>query len=112
MAIRKAAEIRLSEKQRTILESMKKGSHSPLHLIQCSTILLMAADDHSNKVIERQMNIERNTVKKWRNRVAKAMPELNHIEKEQPWKLKAAVETVLQDEARPGKPPVGLHANK
>ena len=105
MTIRKAAEIRWSEKQRTILESMKKGTHTPLHLIQRSTIVLMAADGFSNKEIERQTDMERNTVKKWRNRVAKAMPELTRIESEEPWKLKAAVETILQDEARPGKPP-------
>jgi transposase len=105
MTIRKAVEIQLSEKQRTILEAMKKGTHSPLHLIQRSTIILLASDGLSNKEIERQMNIERNTVKKWRNRIAKATPELKRIENEQPWKLKAAVEAALQDEERPGKPP-------
>jgi hypothetical protein len=95
----------LSEKQRSILESIKKGTHSPLHLIQRSTIVLMAADGLNNKAIERQTGWKRNTVKKWRGHWAKATPEIDQIEAEKPWALKATIDAVLQDEYRPGKPP-------
>lgn len=105
MTINKAAEIRLSEKQRSILESMKRGTHSPLHLIQRSTIVLLAADGLNNKEIERQTGWERNTVKKWRNRWAKTLPEINQIETSKPWALKATIDAALQDADRPGKPP-------
>jgi len=106
MTIHKAAEIQLSGKQRTILESIKRGTHSPLHLIQRSTIILLAADGLNNKEIERQTGWERNTVKKWRNRWAKALPEVNQIEGSKPWALKATIDAALQDADRPGKPPL------
>ena len=102
--IRKAIEIRLSEKQRTVLEVIKKGTHSPLHLIQRSTIILMAADGLNNKEIERQTNWKRNTVKKWRKRWSEASSEINQVEDEKPWAFKSTIDAVLQDEYRPGKP--------
>jgi putative transposase len=104
MAVNQAVTLHLSEKQRKILESMKKGTHSPLHLIQRATIILMAADNLSNKEIARQTGWNRNTVKQWRNRWAKVAVEINHVETDKPWTLPSFVDSMLQDEYRPGKP--------
>jgi len=54
MPINQAATITLSEKQRKILEAMKKGTRTPLHLVQRSTIILMASEGINNKEIARQ----------------------------------------------------------
>jgi len=104
MPINQAATITLSEKQRKILEAMKKGTHTPLHLIQRSTIILMASDGVNNKEIARQTGWNRNTVKQWRNRWAKAAEELKQVEADRPHALKSTIESVLRDEQRSGKP--------
>ena len=104
MPIKQAPEIVLSEKQRAILEKMSKGTHTPWHWIQRSTILLMAASGISNKAIARETGWNRNTVKLWRIRFAASATELNDIEKNKLHTLKAKIESVLSDEPRSGAP--------
>lgn len=102
--VNQAATITLSKKQRKILENMRKGTHSPLHFIERSSIILMAADGITNKEIARKKSCNRNTVKKWRNRIAQALPEINRTESELPHLLHSHIKEALSDEQRAGGP--------
>jgi len=102
--VNQPATIHLSSRQRTLLENLNKGMHSPLHFIERSSIILMAADGVNNKEISRRTGFNRNTVRKWRDRFAQALPEINKTESEHPHKLKSLIESVLSDEHRSGGP--------
>ena len=104
MAKRKQYIVAFTEKQKQILELLKNGSHSPLHLIQRSAILLSLGEGRTPSEIARAMDTERNTAAKWRARWIAAKPEWDRIEQENPRQLRSAIKTTLQDAARPGKP--------
>ncbi len=102
----KAPTLLLSEKQQQILESMRKGTHMPLHFIERATIILMAADGISNSQIALDTGMGRNKVKKWRIRWAQASVETNKVENENSKALRSRIEFVLNDEQRPGAPAI------
>ncbi|MGE7057525.1 hypothetical protein ACQKI4_33810, partial [Paenibacillus glucanolyticus] len=104
MPWKQAATVILSDRQRKILESFKKGTHTPLHFIERSTIILMAADGITNKQIARETGLDRNKVKLWRIRWDKASAETAKVEAERPNALKAHIQSVLSDEQRSGAP--------
>jgi len=104
LGTREKIQVTFTEKQKYLLELMKKGTHSPLHLIHRATILLLFGEGLNPSDVARQTDSERNTVKKWRSRWMAAKPEIDRIEEENPRRLKAAVEAALQDAYRPGKP--------
>jgi len=62
----------LSEREQDILETLAKGTHSPLRL---KVIILESATGRSNTSIAPLMNIRRNTVKKSRICYVQAAPE-------------------------------------
>ncbi len=99
-----AAIIELSERQRSILEAMSRGTHTPLHLKQRATIILEAGDGKDNSEMARNLQLNRNTVKKWRNRWSAAKEEITQRETDHPRELRTTIESVLQDEYRPGTP--------
>ena len=101
---RQAASIQLTEKQRSILERMANGTHIQLHFKERATIILAASQGMNNTSIAKKYELNRGTVKKWRNRWAKEEKEIMQIEIDKPHKLKSCIETVLSDQHRPGKP--------
>ncbi|QQK78883.1 helix-turn-helix domain-containing protein [Salicibibacter cibi] len=104
MVTRQAATIELSQKERQILEKLDRGTHTPLHLKTRAHIILQATDGMNNKQISRQSHLNRNQVKKWRNRWAHSAEAIAQIETERPRALKEAIHSVLSDEQRSGKP--------
>jgi len=96
--------ISLSDKVRTLLSALKEGTHSPKHLAQRSSIILMAADHHTNTAIAQRTGWNRNTIKQWRMRWASAATEVAAIEADRPWALRQCVESALQDKDRSGRP--------
>lgn len=101
----KATEINLTQRQREILERLSNSTHSELHFKIRATIILKAADGISNRVISKQMDINRGVATKWRSRYANASKLLEQIEMDSPKKLTEKVKEVLSDEYRCGKPP-------
>lgn len=99
-----ASIIELSERQQSILESMSKGTHTPLHLKQRATIILEAGAGRGNSEMARTLQLNRNTVKKWRIRWSAAGVEIARREAEHPRELRSTIESVLQDDYRPGAP--------
>lgn len=104
MSRMKSVAIQLSEREQNILESLAKGTHTPLHLKQRATIILEAAAGRSNSEIARLMNIRRNTVKKWRIRYGQAAAEIATREADHPREIREMIESVLQDDYRSGAP--------
>lgn len=96
--------INLSGREQNILESLAKGTHTPLHLKQRATIILESAAGRSNSEIARILDIQRNTVKKWRIRYGQAAVEIAKRESDHPRELRGIIESVLQDDYRPGTP--------
>jgi putative transposase len=105
MGINQAAVIELSEKQENILRQMQVGTHSPLHYKRRAEIILLAYQGKSNNEIERTMSIDSEMVTLWRNRYANAEKELAITEAENPRKLRSAIEKLLSDAPRSGRPP-------
>jgi transposase len=101
---KEAVKIELTERQREILEKMVRGTHTPLHLIERAKIILLSAEGISNIEIARRYDLDRHTVKKWRNRWTKETTEINQIEKERPYDLKMKIQSCLSDERRSGRP--------
>jgi transposase len=104
MPWKNASKIELSEKEKQILSEKAKGSHTPLHLKIRAEIVLWSAQGERNAQIEREMKTSVKTVRKWRDRYSQAEGELRKTEAERPHKLRATIELILSDEARPGGP--------
>jgi putative transposase len=100
----KAAEINLTQRQKEILERLSNSTHSELHFKIRATIILKAADGIGNRVIAKQMGINRGVATKWRTRYANASKLLEQTEVDSPKKLTETVKEVLSDEYRSGKP--------
>lgn len=99
-----AVEIILNEHERKILTQLQKGTHSPLHFKRRAAIILLANDGETNNSIERKLNMDGETVTKWRNKYASVHEEMEKIEKETPNKLRDFIEKTLSDAPRPGTP--------
>jgi transposase len=105
MPWKKATPIEISEKERVILTENAKGTHTPLHLKTRSKIILNAALGKTNNAIEREMDLNSETVKIWRDRYGSQKAELNRTEAENPHKMRSLIEKILSDAQRPGTPP-------
>ena len=86
-----APKITLTDAQRTILESLQRGTHVAQHFQQRATIVLWAATGKKNTTIAQEMALTRNTVKRWRRRWAQAAAMLAETEETAPRSLRAAV---------------------
>jgi transposase len=100
----RAPQITLSDAQRTILETLHRGTHVAQHLQQRATIILLAADGQANAAIARCTGWARHTVKQWRGRWVDAAPVLAETEVSHRRQLRAAIEATLNDAPRSGNP--------
>lgn len=103
MARLQAKEIKLSKRQKRILEQMRDGTHSPQHFKQRAAIVLLSNSGYSNNDIERMNEYSGEVITRWRNRYAASEKELAKTEEESPRKLRSVIEKVLSDERRSGR---------
>jgi len=98
--------IELSEAQQQILEQMVRQRHREQGVVNRAQIILGAAAGQSNAEIGRRLKHHRLTVFLWRKRWAAASESLAAVEAAQDEKqpLPAAIEQVLQDAWRSGRP--------
>ena len=80
----KAREIFLSENEKRILAEFARSTHHPLHLKIRSEIVLRAAEGSSNNSIERDMGIDKDQVKRWRDRYGNNQEKISLTERETP----------------------------
>ena len=100
-----ATKIEITEKQRTILEKLSKGTHVKLNFKTRATLILYASENKSNGSISRTLNLTMETVKRWRDKWAEMYPEILTIENKKPHKLKECIENTLSDNYRSGRKP-------
>ena len=104
MPWKSATRIELSKKQEQILKGYASGSHTPLHLKTRSQIVLKASKGWTNNTIEKDMDLDPSTVKRWRDRYGNHYEELKRAEMETPREMRNIIEQILSDEQRPGSP--------
>jgi len=98
--------IELSVRQREILERSVRRETNPQRLVRRCKIVLEAADGANNTEVAQSLDIDRGTVRIWRERWAAAAPALLLAEEEgiDDKGLAELIEQVLADEPRPGAP--------
>jgi len=105
MPWKNATKIELSEKGTKILKENATGKHTPLHLKTRSQIILQASSGKSNNAIEREMKLNSETVKLWRDKYGAQKEELRQTETTRPHKMRSFIEEILSDVPRAGAPP-------
>jgi putative transposase len=98
--------IKLTDRQRAILEHIVRCSTSAQRLVIRARIILAGATGTSNQQIARQLGIERNVAAKWRRRWAAAADKLSALEAKAgaDKDLREEIERLLADASRPGTP--------
>jgi putative transposase len=98
--------VKLSEKQREILEQIVRRPSSPQGMARRAKVILKTASGLNNAQIARELDVEVKTVRKWRGRWIGAEAELSTVEAEDGGekRLRLLIKTVLSDAPRPGAP--------
>jgi putative transposase len=109
MAVPRAEAIRVTERQRRVLEQVVRVGTSPQALVTRARVVLAAAEGTSNRQIAMQVGVTRNLVQAWRGRWAAAGDAVLAAELEggvgDERALQAVVRGVLADAPRSGAPP-------
>lgn len=103
----RTVEISLSERQRTILESFVRNKASTPHrLIERCRIMLMSAEAITDVEQGRQLGVDRQRIRRWRQRWAEHQDGLAGAEREEATDkdLAGLIRRVLTDVRRPGGP--------
>jgi putative transposase len=109
MTVPQAAGIRVTERQRQVLEQVVRASTSPQGMATRARVVLAAAEGTSNRRIATELGVTRNLAHAWRGRWAAASDALLAAELEggagDERALQAVVRGVLADAPRSGAPP-------
>lgn len=109
MTVPGAEAIRVTERQRQVLEQVVRASTSPQGLATRARVVLAAAEGTSNRRIATELGVTRNLAHAWRGRWAAASDALLAAELEggagDERALQAVVRGVLADAPRSGAPP-------
>src|SRR3989339_1101619 len=98
--------LKLTECQKLTLEHITRCSKTPKSKLERAKIILSSSEVKTNIQIARELNINRETVKKWRNRWLTSYQNLCKIEEDLDDKeLKDVMLKILSDDERPGAPP-------
>lgn len=101
----KAAKVVITERQQDILLQMTRSRSCPQGLARRAEIILLAFDGLQNGPLADRLGCERHAVGIWRRRWADAFDNLTRIEcLEGVPALRAAIEDVLRDDDRSGRP--------
>jgi hypothetical protein len=103
----RAAEVTVTEQQREILEKWVRNKASTSHrLEERAQIVLMSAEGRNCKEQGRQLNVDRQRIRRWRERWAKAEGRLISAENEGATNkdLATIITEVRSDKPRPGVP--------
>ncbi len=100
----KAAKIRVSEKQRVLLDEFSRSRTHSKSVVQRATIVLLGLQGRLNEEIALQVGQNRQQVGVWRQRWRDAWTSLCVWEHNEPHRLREAMLDVLADSPRPGCP--------
>ena len=97
--------LHVSPAQQNFLQQLLRRTTSPQRLVTRARIILAAGAGISNSQIAKQVQVNYETVQRWRDRWGAAESRLQAIEATgKPKLLKQAIEVLLTDEQRPGAP--------
>lgn len=98
--------VTLSDKQRGLLEHLLRRQTSRQRLVRRAKTILAAADGASNEAIAAHLDLDRNTVRTWRQRWWSGADTLAAAEAagEADKALRLRIEALLDDAPRPGTP--------
>jgi len=100
-----AAKIRLTEKLQNILQQLARATTSSVRIAQRARIILLGYDKMLNQDIAVKVGLHADQVGKWRRRWNESLEALTAIEcRESTAELTRAVEQVLSDAPRSGRP--------
>lgn len=105
--LKKAATVKVSERQRAILERwIRSAASTPHQLVERSRIVLMSADRKTNKEQAEFLGVDRQRIRRWRKRWAYNEEHIAAAEREaaSDKDLAALMSKVLSDAPRPGTP--------
>ena len=103
-----AVDIRVSKLQRTVLENwVKSKASTPYRLIERARIILMSSDGVANIEQGRRLGVDRQRVRRWRDRWSENEARLFAAEAEgaSQGDMESLLIELLGDEARSGTPP-------
>lgn len=102
-----APTIRLSDRQRAVLEEWVRDGSTPQRLAQRARIILRANNGETSTSIARSLGVNYQRAKRWRRRWVEATPALVQCEAKQaePKDFAALVLRALSDHPRPGVKP-------
>jgi putative transposase len=103
----RSVSIVLSPRQRGVLEPLANAKTAPQRLVERCRIVLMSGDERENQAQADKLGVDRQRVRRWRHRWARAAATLEAAEvagaNDRDFEL--LVRRVLDDNSRPGVPP-------
>ncbi len=101
-----AATITLTTKQKAVLEPLARARMAPQRLVERTRIVLLAAEGRNNEDLADELSVDRQRVRRWRTRWAKASASLAAAEADgaDEKDLEVLILAILSDEERSGAP--------
>lgn len=98
--------VQLSERQRTILEELSRARRTPAGLRERVRFVLTSAAAEPNEHQAKRFGVDRQRVRRWRNRWVEAAPRFLAAEEQEASDadLERLIREVLSDRPRPGGP--------
>jgi putative transposase len=101
----RATPLHVSQQQQEVLQHLVRRATSPQRLVRRGQIILSAVAGVTNTKITQELHVDSDTVRVWRERWRAAESRLQAIEATgKATLLTQAIELLLTDEQRPGKP--------
>jgi transposase len=101
----KAARVVITERQQVVLQQLSRSTTVAFRLRQRAQLILLAFEKRLNRDIAETVQLGTNQVGAWRKRWQQEFERLTLIEGiEEPIELRRAIEDVLSDEQRSGRP--------
>jgi putative transposase len=99
--------VTVTTRERQILEPLARARTAPQHLVERCRIVLLSAEGRANEAQADELGIDRQRVRRWRHRWAKARPALAAAEKREASDkdLEKLIIGILMDDERSGAPP-------
>lgn len=104
---KQAVEVTVTTKERLLLEPLSRAKAAPQRLVERCRIVLLSAEGLENQAQADELGIDRQRVRRWRRRWAKARPALAAAQKRgaSTKDLEKLVIGILMDDDRSGAPP-------
>lgn len=103
---KKAASVTLTPRQRVVIEPLARSRTAPQRMVERARVVLMSAAGRKNEEQAAELSVDRQRVRRWRSRWAKASETLKAAEDQgaKDKDLERLILRVLKDDERSGAP--------